>query len=102
MIEGLNVTIVGTELKELCTKRADHHRARAKVYADQQASMEANEIGEMTYSNGDPKRMLKDKTQQHESEAGELDFIAAHLVADEQYLLDSSALVKLGIASSRY
>lgn len=102
MIEGLKVTIVGTELRELCTKRAEHHRQRAKVYAGQKASMEENEIGEMTYSNGDPKRVLKDKQTQHESEAGELDFIAAHLVADEQYLLDSSALVKLGIASSRY
>lgn len=102
MIEGLKVTIVGTELRELCTKRADHHLQLAKHYSDQQASMEANEIGEMTYSNSDPKSVLKDKKKHHESEAGELDFIASHLVADEQYLLDSSALVKLGIASSRY
>ena len=102
MIEGLKVTIVGTELKELCAKRADHHRNRAKVYAGQKASMEENEIGEMSYSNGDPKRVLKDKQEQHESECGELDFIAAHLVPTEEYLLDGAALCKLGIAKSRY
>lgn len=102
MIEGLKVTIVGTELRELCIKRAEHHRQRAKVYAGQKASMEENEIGEMTYSNGDPKRVLKDKQEQHEAESGELDFIAAHLVAGEQYLLDSSALAKLGISKRGY
>lgn len=102
MIEGLKVTIVGTELRDLCAKRAEHHRQRAKVYAGQEASMEENEIEGMTYSNGDPKRVLKDKREQHESEAGELDFIAAHLIADEQYLLDSSALAKLGISRRGY
>lgn len=102
MIEGLKVTIVGTELKELCTKRAEHHRQRAKVYAGQKASMEENEIGEMSYSNGDPKRVLKDKQEQHEAESGELDFIAAHLVPTEDYLLDASALCKLGISKRSY
>lgn len=98
MIEGLKVTVVGTELRELCLKRAGHHRTRAAVYAEQKASMDKSEIGEMTYSNGDPKRVLKDKLERHAAEAGEMDFIAAHLVADEHYLLDSSALSKLGIA----
>lgn len=102
MIEGLKVTVVGTELRELCSKRAEHHRQRASVYAGQEASMEANEIEGMGYSNGDPKRVLKDKRTQHEAEAGELDFIAAHLVGEEQYLLDSSALHKLGISQRSY
>ena len=102
MIEGLKVTIDGNELRDLCIKRAEHHRQRAKVYAEQKASMEANEVGEMAYSNGDPKRVLKDKQEQHEAEAGELDFIAAHLVTREQYLLDSSALSKLGISRRGY
>ncbi len=102
MIEGLKVTIVGTELRELCLKRAEHHRQRARVYAGQKASMEENEIGEMAYSNGDPKLVLKDKQEMHEAEAGELDFIAAHLISDEQYSLDASALVKLGISKRGY
>lgn len=94
--------MVGTELRELCTKRAEHHRQRAKVYAGQEASMEQNEIEGMNYSNGDPKRVLKDKREQHEAESGELDFIAAHLVSDEQYLLDAAALSKLGISRRGY
>lgn len=102
MIEGLKVTIGGTDLRELCRKRAEHHRQRAKVYADQKASLEENEIGAMTYSGGDPKRALQDKQAQHEAEAGELDFIADHLVVGEQYLLDASALSKLGIARRGY
>lgn len=80
----------------------EHHRQRSKVYAEQVASMEKNEVEGMNYTGGDPKRALRDKLDEHESQAGEMDFIAAHLVADEQYLLDSSALCKLGIAKSRY
>ena len=59
--------------------------------------MEKNEIEGMNYSGGDPKRSLKSKLEEHESEAGEMDFIAAHLNLTEQYLLDSMALARLGI-----
>lgn len=102
MIEGLKVTVSGTELRELCMKRAAHHRERAKVYEGQRISMEQNEIEGMNYSNGDPKRVLKDKWTEHESEAAELEFIAEHLVPVESYLLDAPALAKLGIARSRW
>lgn len=102
MIEGLKVTVNGAELRELCMKRVVHHRERAKVYESQRVSMEENEIGEMSYSNGDPKKVLKDKWTEHESEAAELEFIAEHLVTNENYLLDREALSKLGIARSRW
>jgi len=59
--------------------------------------MEKNEIEGMHYSGGDPRRSLKNKLEEHESEAGEMDFIAAHLNLAEQYLLDSMALSRLGI-----
>lgn len=102
MIEGLKVTVNGTELRELCIKRATHHRERAKVYESQRASMEENEIEGMAYSNGDPKKVLKDKWTEHKSEAAELEFISEHLIPNEQYLLDAPALSKLGIARSRW
>lgn len=102
MIEGLKVTVDGTELKELCAQRAEHHRQRAKVYAVQEATMQANEIEGMSYSGGDPKRAVREKRELHESEAAELDFIAAHLVLNEQYLLDGAALAKLGISRRGY
>lgn len=99
MIEGLKVTVAGTELRELCIKRAEHHRERSKVYAGQIVSMEQNEIEGMNYSNGDPKQTLGDKKREHDAEASELDFIAEHLQPTEQYLLNSDALHKLGIAT---
>ena len=70
MIIGLKVTIPGTELKELCIKRGEFHFARSKVYQEQLTNMESNEVESMTYSNGDPKRSLKDKKDQHLSDAG--------------------------------
>lgn len=102
MIEGLKVTIKGAELRELCLKRAEHHRQRAKVYADQTASMEANEIEGMHYSGGDPMRQLQDRQDLHESEAGELLFIGEHLNLAEEYLLERNDLQKLGICKGRF
>jgi hypothetical protein len=102
MIEGLKVTVSGTELKELCLKQGRHHKHRASVYAAQEQSMVANQIEPMHYSGGDPRQALKDRRAVHESEANELEFIATHLVPNEQYLLDCAALTKLGITRSRY
>lgn len=102
MIEGLKVTITGQELKELCVKRSEFHIGRSKVYQEQLCNMENTEVEGMTYSNGDPKRSLKDKKDQHLSDAGELEFISKHLNLNEEYLLDITDLVKLGIAKSRY
>lgn len=102
MIEGLKVTVKGAELRELCLKRSEHHRQRAKVYADQKASMDAAEIEGMNYSNGDPKRVLQDRLEQHENEASELQFMADHLNLSEDYLLGREDLHKLGICKARY
>lgn len=102
MIEGLKVTVKGTELRDLCLKHAEYQRQRAKVYADQTASMEANEIEGMNYSGGDPKKQLRDRHDHHESEAGELQFIGEHLNLTEDYLLERSDLLKLGICKGRY
>jgi len=102
MIEGLKVTIKGTELQDLCAARAAYHQERAEVYATQLTNMEAAQIEGMQYSGGDPAKALKDKQMQHISEAGELDFIATHLVSTEDYLLGKEDLYKLGIAKRGY
>jgi len=100
MIEGLLVTISGSELRALCIKHALHHRERAKIYASQNTSLEENkiEISDAMAFGSDPKRALKAKREWHESEADELDFIAAHLMHGEQYLLDRDDLAKIGIS----
>jgi hypothetical protein len=103
MIEGLKVTIKGTELRQLCLKRAKHHLARAKVYAQQESVMVQSRIeGAASSSGSDPVRDIKDKREEHESGASEMSFIADHIVPRESYLLDLSALSKLGIAKSRW
>ena len=98
MIEGLKVTIGGVELRTLCMKRAAWHVNRAAVYAAQEKSMVSAEIEATRYSGGDPKRALRDKYEQHEAEAGEMEFIAKHLKLDADYRLDASDLSKLGIS----
>jgi hypothetical protein len=102
MIEGLKVTIKGDELISLCRSRASHHRERAAKYAEQVKSMESDQIEGMNYTNGNPIQSLKDRQVTHNSEADELDFIAAHLVTIESYLLGRDDLAKLGITKSRY
>lgn len=102
MIEGLQVTVSATELRELCVKRAAYHRERAAVYSSQVADMQANEIERMRFTGGDPVRALESRREQHESDASELEFIAAHLVANEEYRLDLSALAKLGIVTRSF
>ncbi len=102
MIEGLKVTVEGSELGELCESRAVHHESRAETYAKQIVSMNEDKIEGMNYTNGDPVKTLEDRKSHHEGEAAELRFIAGHLVATEQYLLERSDLQKLGICKSRY
>ena len=98
MIEGLKVTVGGIELAALCIKRAEHHEARAKQYAETLENMQRAEIEAAPYTNGDPKRTVKEKQEQHENEAAEMRFIATHLIPSEQYQLDGNALYKLGIS----
>ena len=102
MIEGLKVTIKGDELQRLCDKQAAHHTERAKAYRDQLESMRAANIEPANISGGDPLKALLSKEQEHEVEAAELDFYAAHIKRDEEYLLDRQDLVKLGIAKNRW
>jgi hypothetical protein len=99
MIEGLKVTVLGTELRDLAAARATHHAERRSVYAEQVASMEEAKVEGMQYTNGDPVRALKDRMQQHDNEQRELEFIAAHIDLAEHYLLAREDLRRLGIVA---
>jgi hypothetical protein len=72
------------------------------IYAKQTHENHINTFTNMNYTGGDPVRALTDKQTEHESQAGEMDFIAKHIDVGENYLLDSQALVKLGICKNRY
>lgn len=103
IIEGIKITINGTELQELCQNQATHHFERATVYAEQLLAMKANEIEGMEYSGGDPTKAISDRRDKHKAEAQELKFIADHINPAATYILDTRDLAKLGIVTnSRY
>lgn len=97
MIEGLKVTVNGAELRDLCAKQAGFHEGRRATYASNAKNLADAEIEGMAYTNGDPKKALRDKETQHANCAAELHFIAEHIDTAETYLLDDAALRKLGI-----
>ncbi|MFZ4596415.1 MAG: hypothetical protein ACOYOF_19320 [Verrucomicrobiaceae bacterium] len=101
MIEGIIVTIPGTELQQLCQTRTTHHRERVTAYAQQIQSMKDNDIEGMNYSGGDPLRNLTDRMGQHEDEAREMEFIASHIDLAESYRLSRDDLSRLGICKGR-
>lgn len=103
MIEGLKVTVSGEELSQLCTRWAEHHHERAKIYADQIKSMEEAKIeSAVNMTNGDPIAALKSQEERHVAEASEMEFIAKHLVRTESYLLDNSDLARIGVTKRRW
>ena len=75
MIEGLKVTVDGTELTELCFARAKYHDGRVIAYKNQIDSMELSKIEGMQYTNEDPIGALRDKLAQHLNEGIEMEFI---------------------------
>jgi len=102
MIEGIKVTVLGDELRMLCLNRAEHHKQRVQAYTEQVANMESAAVEGMNYTNGNPVQALKDRIKSHAGDADEMEFIASHVKLQEEYLLDSSDLVKLGVARSKY
>jgi len=102
MIQGLKPTVSGLKLRAICIARATHHTERATKYSEQLASMEAAEIEGMNYTNGDPKRSMREKRDQHISDADEMVFLAENIDVSESYILDASDLGKLGICRRGY
>jgi hypothetical protein len=106
MIQGLKVTISGTDVSGLAITRAEFHKARAATYQRQVDSMKSDRAEgtedqeQAKYSNVDPLVQLKDKVTSHLAQESELRFIAKHIDMSERYLLDYQDLQKLGIIST--
>jgi hypothetical protein len=96
MIQGLQVTISATELKQLCTQRAEHHRERAAFYKNQHDTLR-EAIRSAQYTGADPKATLRRQHADHLLASQELDFIASHLDMEERYQLDRHDMQRLGI-----
>lgn len=104
MIEGLKVTVAGSEVAELAMKQASFHRERQAFYQGQldlYAGQPQQMSGIQYSSMQDPKQAAQQKHSEHENKALHLEFIAAHLRADEQYLLTSQDLQVIGVVRER-
>ena len=100
VIEGLKVTVVGTEVADLAKKQADFHAGRAAFYGKQVGLYAGEQEGApgIQYTlHQDPKAVALQKQTEHHQKADHLSFIAAHVKADAEYLLDNAALSTLGV-----
>lgn len=103
MIEGLKVTVHGDELFSLCMEQADFHRQRAAFYADKVRALEGVPSNASNgYSGQDPMQQMQAKLNEHKNAMCELQFIGAHVVRTEHYLLSSVDLQKIGIVRKNF
>lgn len=96
MIEGLHVTVSGTELAGIISVRVSDLRARAGKLAKfrEQTETLRDEINiNSNVSKVDPEQAIG----QLREEATELEFLAAHLVPTETYQLDHDDLRRIGV-----
>ena len=103
MIEGLTVTIPGTELVAMCLKQAEFHEARVEFYNNQKEALPDldDDVPEFSNVSKAPQQMMKDRIKVHRTEAEEMRFYAKYLKASEEYQLDRNDLSRLGVVSSR-
>lgn len=108
MIKGLKATVRGDELRDLCEKRAAHHRGREQVYREKIALLDGVDMPNAQESGGrglagmlssggrDPVAEFKERQKSHASAAAELSFIAGHIDVNETYQLDRNELAQIG------
>ena len=100
MIEGIKITIQGSELAQLCRNQALHHRRRVEFWEKQLRDECAAPIDVMASLSGvDQKRVAGRKISEHRFHATELEFIAEHLENSETYQLTRSDFGFLGLAA---
>ena len=96
MIKGLMVTVAGVELQKLCLANAERLRRKAKEALKLMAV--CGEQSEMSYGAND----AKSSADRAESQAQEMEFVAAHLVPNETYELSTNDLARVGVIDSRF
>lgn len=94
MIEGLKVTVTGSDLIVLCANRAAHLEDRAKTLKEQLPTLDSLQVPNTSNRPGDDAR---EKIKRHTFQAAEMRFISQHIEPEEQYRLSDHDLVKIGI-----
>jgi hypothetical protein len=107
MINGLCVTIPGSEVATKMRERALYHLKRMREYQDTAATLEKVGLMEKdsqvrSSSYNDPLRDARDGITRHERKAREFEYMAQWVDLGETYLLDTNDLTKLGVLSSAY
>lgn len=103
MIEGLKVTVKGSELKDLAHKQAIFHSERAEFYKRQVQEYEKfADQDSPSGSRQSPKEAASQKFNEHNIKYDYLMFVSSHLIESEDYLLSESDLVQLGIVKRTY
>lgn len=102
MIEGLKVTVPGSEVHTLVNARAKYHRDRAAAYRSKLTAFDDVDEEAMTKLSNDPATTLRQKAESHENSAEELEFVAKWLNIGEKYLLSSADLRMLGVVKSHW
>lgn len=100
IIEGLKVTIAGTELKKLAQTRAAFHLERAKFYTKTKSQLPDDDAAVAASNSGKrPEEMMQERIRTHNQEASEFVFIADHLDIKAKYILDRTDLYRLGVVT---
>jgi hypothetical protein len=100
MIEGLKITVPGTEVAKRLSERAAYHRTRKGEYEQrvktlEQAGVEQREARLSSYS--DPLREARDGVQRHDEKANEYEYLARFVDVNQTFLLDTSDLARMGV-----
>lgn len=96
MITGLQVEFSVEELRAHLMGRADHHRDKAKFYANQVVALSEGMEANPGASN-DPISSLRHSQREHESKAAFFTVLAEHLIDGETYRLSESDLTRTEI-----
>jgi hypothetical protein len=109
VIEGLKLYVLGTEVKALLEKKAGHHRKRASEYQQTYETLVAalgpiteEDAPKMSSMSRDPRKEQQEGMERHTNNAIEDEFLAAHIVTTQAYLLETNDLHRLGVLNHRY
>jgi hypothetical protein len=98
MIDGLKVTIKGSELKELCLKQSQYHRNRADAL---QKQIDAG-VAEDDPSCSNFRRDAGQRKKNEMESASLMRFAAEHFDATAEYLVAFSDLSNIGVERSMW
>ena len=92
MIEGFKVQFTTAEMGELLEKTVSYHLRREMFYNGQAAALREEREAR---SSGDPYYALDARAKESHSKAAKYEFLRAHLVPDEIYLLRDHEAMEL-------